>query len=474
MKSFLPELAGYVINIKFEDLPAEVVHETKRALLDAIGCALAGVTSDKGKITIELSRRLGGAPEASVIGTGDKASCSSVAFANAELVNAWDYDTILAPPGHVSLNVIPPTLAAAESVGASGKDLIVATALAHEIPMRFTTPQETIGDVISGIGKARKGLPWSPMFRSNQCIFGGTAGAGKILKLGREGLAHALALAGDFVPVSNYAKWFSTSPMAMGSKYGTGSGWLAHSAMTAVLLASLGYQGDTTLFDEDNGVWHYFGVTEFDPEGIMKDLRERWLILRMRYKSYPNCAATHTALEGFEAIMEKNHLHAEDITSVKAQCLPIVGLPIFTENKIVTQMDVQFHATYPFACAAYRVPKKDWNDWDTIREPRLREFMKKVTVVPHPRFAETRQKYPTSEIGTVEVVAKGKTYREERIHPRGTPSTEAYASDEVLIDKFQRNASWLLPHHKIDRAVKSFMELETVKDTKTLMQQIVL
>jgi 2-methylcitrate dehydratase PrpD len=470
MNSFSQELSRWVIETKFEDLPDVVVRESKRVLLDSIGCALAGVTSDKGKIAIELSRRLGGPPEASIIGIGDKVSSPSAAFANGELINVWDYDTILAPPGHVSLNVIPPILAAAESVNASGKDLIVATALGHEIPMRFTTPQETIGDVIKGIGN--KGLAWSPMFRANQCVFGGAAGAGKVLKYDQKKLSNALAIAGDFCPVSTYTKWFTTSPMAMGNKYGTGSGWLSNCAITAVMLAGMGYIGDTTLFDGDNGIWHYFGMEKWEPEAVMKDLRENWLFLRMRYKFYPNCAATHTALESLESIMDKNKLNPEDIESIKAFCLPIVALPIFTENKIDNQMDVQFHGTYPFAAAVYRVPKKDWNDWDTIMDPRLREFTKKVSVEPHPKFGETRQKYPTSEIGSVEVVAKGKTFREERIHPKGTPFTEAEASDEMLVDKFRRNASWILPHHKIDEAVKCFLELEKVEDVAQLVRQI--
>jgi 2-methylcitrate dehydratase PrpD len=172
--------------------------------------------------------------------------------------------------------------------------------------------------------------------------------------------------------------------------------------------------------------------------------------------------------------MDENNLKPDDIESIKAFCLPIVALPIFTENKIVTQMDVQFHATYPFAVAAYRVPKKDWNDWDIIVDPKIREFMKKVSVEPHPRFGETRQKYPTSEVGMVEVVAKGRTFSEERIHPKGTPFTEAEASDEMLVDKFRRNASWILPHDKINEAAKYLLELETVEDIAQLVKQIIL
>jgi 2-methylcitrate dehydratase PrpD len=94
----------FVVGIKFEDLPEDVVYETKRVLLDSIGCAIAGITSDKGKISIQLARRLGGPPESSIIGIGDKVSCSNAAFANGELINALDYDAIY----HIPPFVIPP------------------------------------------------------------------------------------------------------------------------------------------------------------------------------------------------------------------------------------------------------------------------------------------------------------------------------------------------------------------------------
>ena len=138
MISLSQELARFVVEAKFEDLPAAVVHEAKRTLLDSIGCALAGIATDKGKIAISLARKLGGPPDSSIIGIGDKVSWCSAAFANGELINALDYDTILLPPGHVSPYVIPAPMAIAESINASGKDLILAIVLGHEIPPRIS------------------------------------------------------------------------------------------------------------------------------------------------------------------------------------------------------------------------------------------------------------------------------------------------------------------------------------------------
>lgn len=104
MRSSLTDvLAIFAFETKFENLPGTVVHEAKRILLDSIGCALAGISTDKGKIAVQLAERLGGPSESSIIGRGDKVSCNSAAFTNGELINALDYDTILVPPGHIIL-----------------------------------------------------------------------------------------------------------------------------------------------------------------------------------------------------------------------------------------------------------------------------------------------------------------------------------------------------------------------------------
>ncbi len=73
------DLARFAINIQYEDIPAEAVDELKTLLIDSIGCALAALTTGKGKMTVALAKRLGGPPESSIIGMKGKVSCGSAA-----------------------------------------------------------------------------------------------------------------------------------------------------------------------------------------------------------------------------------------------------------------------------------------------------------------------------------------------------------------------------------------------------------
>jgi 2-methylcitrate dehydratase PrpD len=89
------ELAQFAVGLKWEDLPPAVVHETKRILMDSIGCAIGALTIDKGKMSLSLARKLGGKPEATIFGTGDKASLMTAALANGELMFTLDYHNIM-------------------------------------------------------------------------------------------------------------------------------------------------------------------------------------------------------------------------------------------------------------------------------------------------------------------------------------------------------------------------------------------
>lgn len=73
----------------YDKIPAEVIHESKRVLLDGLGNALGGIASDKGKIGIMFARQQGGNGAASLIGVGGKSSAAVAAFCMRSCGTAW-------------------------------------------------------------------------------------------------------------------------------------------------------------------------------------------------------------------------------------------------------------------------------------------------------------------------------------------------------------------------------------------------
>ena len=131
--TIIQQLADFALKARWEDLPPDIVQETKMILMDAVGCALVATQTDKGKINLSLAKRFGGPPEASVIGSSQKAALSTASMINGELMFTPDYISMIAG-GNEPSYVLPAILAMAESMGASGKELILSTAIGLKYP----------------------------------------------------------------------------------------------------------------------------------------------------------------------------------------------------------------------------------------------------------------------------------------------------------------------------------------------------
>jgi 2-methylcitrate dehydratase len=87
-------LSSYATSLKFSDLPVEVVEKTKRLVLDTLGCALGGYTSDPSKIARSMADVTCARP-ATVIGSGQKSTPDLAAFANGVMIRYLDYNDIV-------------------------------------------------------------------------------------------------------------------------------------------------------------------------------------------------------------------------------------------------------------------------------------------------------------------------------------------------------------------------------------------
>jgi len=467
MGSLVERLADFALQINYGQLPTDVVHESKRILLDSIGCALAGLSIDKGKIAVQVARDMGGPPEAKIIGTGDKVSAFAAAFANGELINALDYDVCTIPPGHVTPFVIPTSLAIAEEKGCSGKNLIFAMAIAHEVSARFGPAMAYYRDVKPG-----EKISFPPVSGFSSSIFGGTLAAGMLLGLDRMKLASALGLAGHIAPAHAMTRWTRTLP-ASSDKY-LMAGWISQAEVLAVLLAERGYKGDIEVLEGEYGFWRYMGSTKWNPDALIDGLGEKWQMLKTTiYKLYPCCRIQHTVLDCLAYLIEENQLAPEEIEKVNVYCDPHgAALPMWSNKNITSPLDAQMSVPFTISLVAHRVKSgPEWQDLDTLKDERIIAFMDRVNVEPHPEFEKALQKDSASRIGKVELIAKGKKFSEERMYRKGSPATEeTKMTDAEVIAKFRHNAARVLPSEMIERIPDMIFHLDDIDNVSRLAQ----
>src|SRR5213592_130912 len=137
-KTLAHRLAEYACALRFEDLSKDVVHEVKRRVMDSLGCALGAWNEEPCTIARKVASDFSAKRGATVFGTSHKAPPDWAAFANGCCIRYFDYnDTYLSKePAHPSDN-FSAVLAVGESVGATGKEMITATAIAYEVQCRL-------------------------------------------------------------------------------------------------------------------------------------------------------------------------------------------------------------------------------------------------------------------------------------------------------------------------------------------------
>jgi 2-methylcitrate dehydratase PrpD len=462
-------MSAFAAKIEYDDLPANVVHQMKRVILDSIGCAFIGHTSDRGRIAAELAIELDGPAQSTIFGSGKKVACTNAAFANGESMNALDYDALSAAAVHDVPIIIAATLALAESTNASGKDLILAATLAFELSARLKAAGAKIRLSDSGEFK------WPAVLGYGAVTLAAAAGAAKLLHLDNEKTANAVAIAGGICPPNIFKKFTDTTPIAM-IKY-CATGWEAQTALTAAMLAQSGYLGNTQLFTGDYGYYKYMGMGDIKERAIaelLADLGANWRSHQINYKQYPCCGHLASVIDAFKKIIDVNGIVPEDIKSIVVHLDSISQFRVFQENDLVTPDDYCFSAPYIFACAAHRITHSYWHDRETKQDPAIGRFMDRVNfeLIPNEKVAGMSRRASMEEADMrIMVTAKDDTFKEKITYMKGSWEPEEFSnSDGELIAKFSDNVSRVLSAKQADKAAKAIFELDKADSMSRLAE----
>src|SRR3972149_310487 len=136
-------LIANILNTRFEDIGQEVVENTKWRILDMIGNALAGAKGDGSPGRAELVGGWGGKKQATILGYGTQGPIHQVAFVNCIFGRSFDRGPLTyVVEGQRSANHVTETsalsaLAAGESKGISGKELITALVVGDDLAARL-------------------------------------------------------------------------------------------------------------------------------------------------------------------------------------------------------------------------------------------------------------------------------------------------------------------------------------------------
>ncbi|TET85054.1 MAG: MmgE/PrpD family protein [Desulfobacteraceae bacterium] len=270
-RTYSRKLGEFVERLAFDDVPKKVIEEAKLHILDTLGVALAAYGMDFAQIMLEVSKGLGGPPESTVIGSGERLSAPNAALVNGTMAHGLDYDDMHREAAlHLSAFAVPTALAVSEAQGKSGKSAIVGVVAGYEVGAR-------LGLAASGRLLLRG---WHPTGVLG--AFAAAAVTGSILALSAKQISTAMGIAGS--QSSGLAQWIEEGSWTKRMH----PGWAAHSGIIAVLLAQKGYDGPQRIYEGKMGLYNsYLGEGNFDLERLTQGLGSRWETRQICYKLYP-------------------------------------------------------------------------------------------------------------------------------------------------------------------------------------------
>ena len=250
MDNLTRQIANFAADLRYEQLPPEVVAAATRFIVDSLACAIAAHDCEPARMGLRLAR--GAAPvkfPGRIICHGVTTSAESAAFVNTTMIRNLDFNDEY-PGGHPS-DCLGAFLAIAESAHADGKRLIESLVIAYELFIRLSDATQL----------RYKG--WDQGFAVG---IGVAAGVGHLLKLSREQIAEAIAIvAVANVPMRN------TRAGELSLWKGVATAFAARNGMFAALLAGEGMTGADKPFEGKHGLWDLitgpFELTPLPTEG---------------------------------------------------------------------------------------------------------------------------------------------------------------------------------------------------------------
>ncbi|AET94757.1 hypothetical protein BYI23_D012470 (plasmid) [Burkholderia sp. YI23] len=436
MTSLTQTLADFTVETRFDDLPAPVVHETKRLLLDTIGCALGAVDTPSGKIALDYVDMLGGAPHASVVGAARRSSATAAAYANARLANVLDADDTFPTSTHFGNATVFSALALAELGGRNGRDLLGAIAVGFDVGARIGSWMGAPMQIENG-----KVIGWNELGGPAATIAWAAIGASaNIARLDGGQANHAFGIGASNSPQPTLRKWAESVEQPM-YKYAD-AGWCAEIGVSSALLARLGSTGFKDILDGENAFWKFYGSPGHDDRALLAGLGQDWQILNTTYKPWPCCRWIHHPLTAFAQLLDRHALRPDDITRVVVRANPFALTPIFREQQPRDLLSAEFSHAHAVAALAHAVPPGPrWYDAATMNDPRIAAFRERVTVTAEPSSSNIAEWMTGGQWrgvpGGVDIHARGTVFSATADNATGDPWADATRfSDAHIRSKF--------------------------------------
>lgn len=435
------QLADYVARTTFEQLPQEVVRESKRCVLNYLGVALGASRHQAVRLLAETVQEIGGHPQATLLGSRARSSAPNAAMVNGAMSHVLDFDdTHLATVIHPTGPVLSAALPLAEWKGLDGRRLITGLALGMEAELRVGT----------AVYPSHYDVGWH--ITGTVGTFGAAAASSRLLGLDPERITHALGLAGT--QASGLREMFGSMAKSLHV------GKAASNGLLSALLAEKGFTASTEVLEARRGFCSVL-AGEHDLSKAVEGLGRDYLMLENGFKPYACGVVTHPTIDGVRRLRQRHGLQPAQVREIETRVHPLV-LELTGKKAPRTGLEGKFSIYF---CAAIALVEGNARESQFTDEKVNREdvvaLRDRVRAVVEPGLGEGQA------VVTVRTL-DGRELQEQVEAASGTPGNPV--PDEELVSKFMELVLPVLPREKAERLVEEVGRLERLESVSPLIE----
>ncbi|MBJ7223067.1 MULTISPECIES: MmgE/PrpD family protein [unclassified Brenneria] len=354
------QLSQFISHASQLPIPAAVLHEAKRALIDYLAVALGAVNDHAVQSVRQVVKRWNSQGDAQIL-LGGKTTPALAALINGTMAHAADYDdTHPAGAGHPSAPCWSTALAMAQAYQANEQAALIAFITGFEVMAKLG------GGWVPGVGRnlQRRGFhPTSIVGRA-----GAAATAASILQLNPQQIANALGAAATMMGGLQKSSGTHGKPFHAGK-----------AAMDGIMAAELAAEGFTAAhhFYETDG-WVKIFIQDGSAEIPALDFGHSWELLGNGYKLYASCRGTHASIEAARSLYPQ--LNGRKITRIHAKVHPMGMVNAGIANP-KTPLESKFSIPHciTLALSGYALTDTDFTQ-QTVDDPRPRQLLPSLDI----------------------------------------------------------------------------------------------
>jgi 2-methylcitrate dehydratase len=444
-------LAAYADGLRYADIDAATIEAVKIRFIDTIACLIAAFDEEPVRICRDVAVAAASGVS-TIIGTDRQTTPDLATFANGAAIRYLDLNDVYSgrQVGHPSDNIAA-CLAVAEAERASGIELITAIVLAYEINCRLL-------DAFDLTARGWDG----PVFS----LPAAALAAGKLMKLGPEELTQAVNIAvNDHIPMGQ------TRTQALSNWKGLADAEAARNAVFAARLAGAGLTGPAPIFEGRAGFFRLVsGPVDVDVDGFGGH-GVPFRINLCGMKAYPAQIYTQTAIVAAIAVAEEaggiDRIAAVEIETTRRGYEMTGSEP---EKWAPDTRDSADHSM-PYVTARAMFDGEISNDSygpQQLRDPRIRSFMRKITVKAATEFAVRRGNAPPTRITAI--LNDGRRIARQVDNMPGFAGQPMERAD--IERKFRSNVRKHWPQERIESILQALWSLERADDLALLLGKL--